>query len=181
MLDKISYELIKMQKDKLCNHFDFIQKLHDRYLMICNNEIDDNSNSIIIEEQIKFMENISIKVCPILDEINKYEESLASAAKLKEFIKIANNTRESCSRAKRDFLLVYKKVVSELNTIDILEEQPGNKFQKIQNLPTESLVQNILTAFNEVKESSRNLDDACKEAKMNETGISSYNEEYENT
>ena len=52
----------------------------------------------MIEEQISFMEKILLKVHPILDEINKFEEADARATKLKSLIKITDNARESCPK-----------------------------------------------------------------------------------
>ena len=70
--------------------------------------------------------------------------------------------------------MVYNKIVSEINEIESLKDEPEKKSMKIQNLPTESLFQSILTAFNEVKKSSISLSDAVKETKGNEDEILSY-------
>ena len=45
-IEKISCQLIKVQKEKLLLHFDLIKKLHDRYIQIRNEGDSEDSEAI---------------------------------------------------------------------------------------------------------------------------------------
>ena len=69
--EDISQQMITMQKKKLSDHFELIQKLHERYLEVRVEGSTDEEEELLIKEDVSFMENITSKVCPILDLINK--------------------------------------------------------------------------------------------------------------
>ena len=65
-LDKISHQLIKIQKKKLISHFETIQKLHDRFILIREEGLSDEAEAELADEDAKYMENVTLQVCPIL-------------------------------------------------------------------------------------------------------------------
>ena len=71
LLDKISHQLIKIQQTKLTDYFEDIQKVHDKYMNIHDEGNDDEADYKLLEDDIAFMKNIMLKVCPIFDELKK--------------------------------------------------------------------------------------------------------------
>ena len=164
VLDKISHQLIRVQKKKLTDHFEVIQKLHDRYICIRDEGDNVESEEKLVEQDISYMEQVTMKVCPILDEIQKYEDALTYTTKLKSLIKTNNDARDACLKSKADFMVVYNKINSEVIRIESYDDKSDLKKNGIQNLPTESLIRSISAAFNEVKKSCKKLNDSSKEA-----------------
>ena len=148
VLDKISHQLIRVQKKKLTDHFEVIQKLHDRYICIREEGDNDESEEKLVEQDISYMEQVTMKVCPILDEIQKYEDALTYTTKLKSLIKTNNDARDACLKSKADFMVVYNKINSEVIRIESYDDKSDLKKNGIQNLPTESLIRSISAAFN---------------------------------
>ena len=70
-LENISPQLVKIQKKKLLEHLDSVQKLHDHYTIVRNEGDSEETEQKLIEEDENYMECIMVKVGPILDEINK--------------------------------------------------------------------------------------------------------------
>ena len=107
--DQISPELIKSQRKKLEAHFDLIQKLHERYLDVREEGINDVEEQSRIKEDINFMADITSKVCPVLDKVNNYEECLVSFLKAKNFVKTSNMIQATVATAKKEFQFISKK------------------------------------------------------------------------
>ena len=180
-LDKISHQLIKIQKKKLTSHFETIQKLHDRFILIREEGLSDEAEAELANEDAKYMENVTLQVCPILDDISLYEESLTDANKIKDLSKTNENVRESCLKAKGDFDVILSKVLQEITLIDGLENKSEIKSNAVRSFPTESLSRNLLTAFNEVKkmcnklkEHEKSIGDSVSENKA----LITYDKEY---
>ena len=177
----ISHQLIKIQKKKLLEHFDTIQKLHDRYILVRDEGLTEELEQSLVEEDITYMENITLKVCPILDELNKYDEVFMEATKLKDMCKVKDNVRESCIKARNDFGVVLNKVTEEISHINELEDKSESKLKALQSFPAESLSKTLLSTFTELKK-------ACNKLKENENAVgdsateskvsSSYEKEY---
>ena len=82
-LASISHELMKLQKKKLIGHFDLIQRLHDKYLEIREEGTCTEAEEKLQLEDVNYMEEITSKVCPVLDAIGHYEDVLANTEKMK--------------------------------------------------------------------------------------------------
>ena len=160
-LQKISHQLIKIQRKKLHDHFEAVQKLHDRYISIRSEGEDEEAEEALNLEDINYMENITLRVCPILDNLNMYDEAMTNVTKMKSLSKSNQETRGLCIKAKSDFSLMYNKVLSEINSIEAMEHKSEAKSCSIQTLPTETLLRNLSSSFSDVKR-------AC--CKLKETG-----------
>ena len=57
--EKISPQLIKIQKKKLSDHFELIQKLHEKYLEVREEGVDDEAEQLLMEDNIRYMDNIT--------------------------------------------------------------------------------------------------------------------------
>ena len=180
-LATISHQLIKIQKKKLLEHFDTIQKLHDRYILVREEGLTEKLEQLLVEEDISYMENITLKVCPILDELSNYDVAFTEATKLRDLCKVKESIRESCVKARNDFVIVLNKVTQETNRINELEDKSELQLKAIQSFPAESLSKTLLSTFNELKkaciklkESETTIGDSAEESKV----LFSYEKEY---
>ena len=71
-LDQINHQIMKIQKKKLHTHLDLIEKLHDRYLAIREEGLDDDEEQLL---KIKYREDITVKVGLILQGLAVYKEN----------------------------------------------------------------------------------------------------------
>ena len=58
-LDQINHQLMKMEKKKLHTHLDLIEKLHDRYLAIREEGLDDDEEQLLKAGDIQYREGTS--------------------------------------------------------------------------------------------------------------------------
>ena len=173
-LENISPQLVKIQKKKLLEHLDSVQKLHDHYTIVRNEGDSEETEQKLIEEDENYMECIMVKVGPILDEINKYEETLSDLTKLKSLAKSNSDIRDTCLKSKKDFTLVYDRIMSEISHIEGYEDNSEMKIKSIEVLPTGSLVSNISKAFSTVRNNCNRLIEVGEEDKV----LLSYEDEY---
>ena len=169
---KISPQLIKIHKKKLLSHYDLIQKLQGRFLEVREEGLTDDAEAELVESDIKYMENISSKVCPILDSIDQYEEGLAIFTKGRS-LKLSEKEKLDCFvRAKAEFAIIYDKIKGELDRIDSLTDAK-EKNDQIPLLPTESFIKDLSSAFGEVKKASSKLKEVHQvtESKENESKL----------
>ena len=69
---KISPQLIKIHKKKLLFHYDMIQKLQERYVEVREEGLTEDAEAALVTSDVGYMEDISSRVCPILDSIDQY-------------------------------------------------------------------------------------------------------------
>ena len=81
--EKISPQLVKTQKKKLVAHFELIQRLHDRFMEVRDEGLNEETEASLVESDVEFMTGITSKVCPVLDSIDSYEEGLIIMSKHK--------------------------------------------------------------------------------------------------
>ena len=156
-IEKISHQLIKIQRKKLVDHFDLVQKLHDRFITIRVEGPDDESEEALVVADIEYMQKITLRVCPVLDELSLYDEALAEGIKLKNLTKNIEEANDQYTKAKKEFNLVFDKIMLEINKIESLESNSDARSAEINALPVDILVRNISTAFGEIKKSFNKL------------------------
>ena len=118
---KINSQLIRAHKTKLEDNFKLIQDLHKRYIEACVNNLDAVEENKLLQDEIKFLEDINSKVFTVLEEISQYEDDLVSLNEIKELIKNEKETRCTVQRAKKEFNLIYEKIKTEISDIDTKE------------------------------------------------------------
>ena len=142
-LETMSYQLISMQKKKLLEHFDLIQQLHARYVTVRDEGENNDAEEALVEEDIEYMQKITIKVCTILDELALYEEAYSNSNRSKTLAKDREEALENCSKAKKIFTLTYDKTIGEINKIEAQEDESPSKHNLINALPTDTLLLNM--------------------------------------
>ena len=80
---KISPQLVKTQKAKLQNHFDLVQKLHEKYIEVREEGLNDDEEKCLVKEDIDYIEQLTSKVYPVLEAIEDFEENLSKHTKIK--------------------------------------------------------------------------------------------------
>ena len=179
-LETISYQLISMQKKKLLEHFDFIQQLHARYVTVRDEGENNDAEEALVEEDIEYMQKITIKVCPVLDELTLYEEAHSNSNRAKSLTKDREDALENCSKAKKIFELTYNKTIDEINKIEAqVDESPGKR-NLINALPTDTLLLNMKAVFDDYKETCNKLKDAYSKLcdKEESKAVYDYDDEY---
>ena len=68
---KISPQLVKTQKVKLKNHFDLVQKLHEKYIEVREEGLNDDEENSLIKDDINYIEQLTSKVYPVLEAIEE--------------------------------------------------------------------------------------------------------------
>ena len=166
-LASISHELMKLQKKKLIAHFDLIQKLHDKYLEIREEGISTEAEEKLLLEDVNYMEEITSKVCPVLDAIGHYEDVLANTEKMKGVSDDFETSCELIQKYKKEFQLVHNKITSELSKFDTISDTE-ERSAFVQSLPTVSLLENITTIFNDMKTAHSKLSSTLKALNKND-------------
>ena len=75
------------------SHFELIQKLHVRFLEVREEGTTEDAEQLLVEEDIKYLDEITAKVCPLLDRIDNYEEGLAHVTKMKALTKNSDEAK----------------------------------------------------------------------------------------
>ena len=159
-LSKISPQLIKIQKKKLLSHFELIQKLHDRFVAIREEGETEDAEAALVQDDMNYMLNITVLVCPILDGVDAYEEALTQFSKIKNMSKDCDSLRQAVEKSNSNFDLVYNKIKTELDKIDAIEATCSeSKLEAVKALPVGTFMSNITAVFNEVKRSHVKLND----------------------
>ena len=180
-VERISHQLIKVQRKKLLDHFDLIQKLHEQYVVIREEGENSEAENALELADIDYMQKITVKVCSVLDNLTLYDEAMSAASTLKGLVKNNDETRNNCIKAKKDFTIVYDKIISEIDKIELLEDKSEAKITMIKTFPTEVLLHNVHTAFGEVKKYCTKLQDSSKITELGDVegkAMLSYDEEY---
>ena len=136
LLANISPNLIKIQKENLMTHFDAVQKLHNRYIILRSEGTNEETEKILAKKDIEYMEHITLKVCPILDKIEKYEEALSAENKKTSLEQSLVKVRLECIQNKKDFKIVYDMIKSEIDSIEALQDKSEAKSEIMNTLPT---------------------------------------------
>ena len=139
-LDQISHQIMKIQKKKLLTHLDLIEKLHDRYLAIREEGLNDDEEQLLQTGDIKYMEDITLKVGPLLGGIIVSEENLAENTKL-------------ALKSMKEFDLFYNKVNEEIEAMEALEDK-SDKNSTIERMPVKSFIHDLAAEFGELKKAS---------------------------
>ena len=95
------------------------------------------------------MEDIKLKVGPLLDGIIVYEENLAENTK---------NKNLTALKAKKEFDLIYNKLNEEIEAMEALEDKSD------KNMSVESFIHDLAAVFGELKKACNKLKDALKAA-----------------
>ena len=114
-LDEISHNLIEMKNKQLLNNFEVVKKLHGKYVVIRNEGGYIESEQKLVEDDIKFMECLTLKVCQILDELDKFEKALQLSNNLKQLVKNSGNAQKACTKAQKEFDILCEKMNLEVN------------------------------------------------------------------
>lgn len=154
--DRISLQLVKSQKLKLQDHFSLVQKLHDHYIELRDEGHNTEEEDQLVIQDVDYMEKITSKVYPLLDEIERFEDSLANLNKVKTLEKSENENRSSVIKAKAEFKLVHDKIKSEL---DYLEANGTRKTELTKTFPVDSFICDLSTAFKDLKRSCTKFED----------------------
>ena len=166
-LDSISHNLINIQKEKLLAHFKTLQTLHDRYISLRIQSSDDTTEQDLVQEDVKYMEDKTFVVCPILDNIEKYENALSAKNKMKDLTKSLNEAKIAFLQSKKDFMVVYNISKSEIDRLETFEEKSEEKTENIMKFPTEALISNLLKALDDVRTACKKCIEVCNESEMN--------------
>ena len=161
-LDKMCHQIIKMHKKKLLTHFDLIQKLHERYVELREEGIDELTEDKLVAEDVQYLENIITKIGPVLDNIESYEEVLNDSNKAKNLAKYDEDNKEAVTRAKREFSVVHDKLKAKVEEITATEEGSEKRIELIRLLPVESMIHDLTIAFNGVKKSCNTLKESFR-------------------
>ena len=154
--DQISPQLIKNHKKKLLLHYDLIQKLQEKYVEVRDVGLSDKEEAALVESDVSYMEDISSKVCPLLDEIDSYEEGLANLAICKSLMKTEKERLEAVKKTKSEYQIVHNNIKGELDRIEAYPKG-SEKEGLMQLIPTESFIRDLAVSFNEVKKSCNKL------------------------
>ena len=98
--DKISLQLVKSQRIKLQDHFNLVQKLHDHFIELRDEGHNTEEEDQLVIQDVDYMEKITSKVYPLLDEIERFEDGLANLNKVKILEKSENENKSSVIKAK---------------------------------------------------------------------------------
>ena len=148
--EKISPQLIKTQRKKLQSHFELIQKLQERFVEIREEGLTAETETALVEADVAYMEDITSRVCPLLDSIDQFEEGLASLTKNKSLLKSGKEKQDAVIKAKQDFKIIHDKIKEELDLIETLTDG-DEKNKQIQLIPTESFIRDLSVSYSEVK------------------------------
>ena len=154
--EKISPQLVKTQKKKLVAHFELIQRLHDRFMEVRDEGLNEETEASLVESDVEFMTGITSKVCPVLDSIDSYEEGLIIMSKHKSLCRNEKEFQDNVAKVKRDFTVVHDKIEKELLELESLEDG-DKKSNLIKLLPTESYIRDQSTCFNDIKRACNKL------------------------
>ena len=156
--EKISPQLIKTQKKKLLGHFDLIQKLHERFMEVREEGLDEQAEQELIALDMNYSEDITSKVCLVLDTIDRYEEGYSNLIKCKSQLKSEGGIKEAIIKSKHEFNVVHDKIKAELDKIES-QDNTEVKDKLIQLIPTESYARDLSISFNEIKKACNKLKD----------------------
>ena len=85
--------------------------------------LNDDEKQLLRAGDVKCMEDIMLKVGPLLDDIIVYEENLAENTKNKNLIKNGEEICTATLKAKKEFDLIYNKVNEEIEAMEALEDK----------------------------------------------------------
>ena len=73
-LDNISYPIVSEIHNKLNSNFELINQLHDRYGQVRAEGQDDDEENRLVEEEVRYMSDVSTQVYTVLEVFMKYEK-----------------------------------------------------------------------------------------------------------
>ena len=154
---RISLHLVKSQKTKLQEHFSLIQKLHDHYIELRDEGQNTDEEDNLVQQDTEYMEKITSKVFPLLDEIERYEEGLTNLNTVKTLAKCESETKNSVLKAKAEFKLVHDNIKSELDSLESADAEKKGDITK--TFPVESFISDLSTAYKDLREACTKFED----------------------
>lgn len=98
-------------------HYELIQKLQERYVEVRDEGLSHEEESALVELDVGHIEDISSKVCPLLDRIDQYEEGLANLVTCRSLVKTEKDRHEAVKKSKSEFKIMHDKIKNELERI----------------------------------------------------------------
>ena len=156
-LSSINDQLVQSKKKHLNDHFELMYKLHERYIELRPVGVTDVEEDELNQADMDYLNEVETRVYAAKALLAEYDEQLKVKVKTASLCSSLEPAAVSFKISKENFHMIVKNVKAK--SCDIVEalEDKTLKESTVTTLPLDTMIQDITTAFDELKLKSNKL------------------------